>query len=95
MLGSSSGELEKGESPEGNRAYKERFTRRMKPGAPATVPHAVVLLRQMDEGIPGRGIEWLDRIPTHGASLAASGHLTDEGSEDPLINSHWWQLLLP
>ena len=29
---------------------------RMEPGAPATAPHAIVLLRQVGEGFPCRGI---------------------------------------
>src|SRR4029453_16849003 len=39
---------------------------RMEPGAPATAPHAVVPLRELNERIPGRGVERPDRILAHG-----------------------------
>jgi hypothetical protein len=43
-------------------AYAPLGTRRMEPGAPATVPDAVVLLRKVYERIPRRGVELPDRV---------------------------------
>ena len=57
----------------------------MEPGAPAAAePHAVVLLSEAGEGIPGRGIERPDRVLAHShPPFSGSGQLTSEFTARP------------
>src|SRR5262245_14302147 len=45
------------------RAFPLLGARGMEPRAPATAPHAIVFVRQPDEGVPGRRTEWRHFVP--------------------------------